>query len=248
MPLDAKKAAFTVILLIVAMALVLAVVLYSVNRRRENVAERMMDEARYLKVGTTNMADVLAFANRYKADVGASSHGKACTYSDCLVVASVPSEDFVLKHPKLNVAYDHLMRRTWMYVVFMWVTDGKLAAQRQWFAYATPSRDLAVKAESSPGSARLCRHRSYRLHNAYIADMAPHHFNVWVDSKAQEAAAISQLDMHCVGALGGRRTFSDMAPEAWQRYEHDEPELETESEAELQQAIAACAAAFPAGH
>jgi hypothetical protein len=241
----ARRAAFTIILLIVALALVLAAVLYTVNKRRENAALGMMDEARHLKVGTSDMADVLAFANRHNASVSAS-HQKSCTYSDCLVVAGVPPEESVPKHPKLDIAYNHLVRRAWLYAVFMWVRDGKLAAQQQWFMYTTPRRDLAVITETSRGAAGLCRHPSYRLHNAYIAEVAPHHFNVWVDSKAQEADAISQLDLRCVGTLRGCRAASEMAPEAWHRYERDESVLQAESETGLQEAITACAAAFPA--
>jgi hypothetical protein len=203
-----------------------------------------MNDASRLKPGA-DISDVLAFANRYSATVGASYRLKSCTYSDCLVMAGVPSDTSVERHPKLNGAYESILRRAWHYDVLVWVRDGKLTAQQQVFTYSTLSRDLVVITETSSGSARqLCRHPSYILHNAYIVDMAPHHFNIWVDPKAKEADGISQLDIHCVSALRGCSLVAEMAPEAWQRYERDQPVLEAESETAIREASATCSVAF----
>ena len=240
-----KRAAGVGFLFIVAVAVVFAGALYSINRHRQRLAVRMMDDAARLNLGAS-MSDVLAFATRYNAVVSGSYKANPCTQSDCLIVAGVPSEKSQRQHPKLNAAYDHILRRAWIYVVFMWVKDGKLAGKQQWFTYMTPSRNLAVVTHARPASAGLCRHSSYVLHNTYSVDMAPHHFSVWADPNVQESNSISQLDLGCVNALLGCRAISEMAPEAWQRYERDQRVLETESESAIQQGRSTCASAFNA--
>jgi hypothetical protein len=240
-----KRVASVGFLFIVAVAIVFAGALYSINKHRQRLAVRMMDDSARLKLGAA-MSDVLAFATRYNAVVSGSWKDKPCTQGDCLIVAGVPSEQSVRQHPKLNAACDHILRRAWIYAVFMWVKDGKLAGQQQWFTYMTPSHNLAVVTHTSPGSARLCRDPSYVLHNAYSVDMAPHHFNVWADPNVQASDSISLLDLRCVNALLGCRAVSEMAPEAWQRYERDQRLLEAESESAIQQGRTACASAFNA--
>lgn len=238
-----KRAVGVGFLFIIAIAIVFAGALYLINMHEQRLALRMMDDAARLKLGAA-MSDVLAFATRYNAVVSGSWKANPCTQSDCLIVAGVPSEESLGQHPKLNAAYDHILRRAWIYVVFMWLKDGKLAGMQQWFTYMTPSRNLAVVMHASPASAGLCRHPSYVLHNTYSVDMAPHHFNVWADPNVQESNSISQLDLRCVNALLGCRAVSEMAPEAWQRYERDQRVLEAESESAIQQGRATCASAF----
>ena len=240
---SAKKALSIMALLAVMAVFVLAGALCWVNAHRQRLAVQMMNDAARLKPGS-DMSDVLAFANRYSATLGATSPLKSCTDSDCLVMAGVPSDTSVERHPKLNNAYDDILRRAWKYEVSIWVKDGKLTGQQQWFSYNTPTRNLAVIAETSSGSRRLCRHPSYILHDAFSVEMAPHHFSIWVNPKAKEADAISQLDLQCVSALRGCNSLSEMAPEAWRRYERDRPAIEAESEAAIREASAACVSAF----
>lgn len=241
----AKRALRVVGLFVAAAAIFLASALYSLNRQRQRVAAEMMHDAGRLKVGA-DVSEVLAFATRYDATLSAESHGKPCTSSDCLIVAGVPSDKSMLRHPKINEVSEAIFRRAWIYVVFMWVKDGKLAGQQQWFTYMTPDRDLAVVTRTSPASASQCRYPSYVLHSAYSVDMAPHHFNVWADPNAEEKDSVLQLGLRCVNSLLGCRAFSEMAPEAWQRYERDERVLETESESVIRGASTSCTAAFNA--
>jgi hypothetical protein len=243
MRLTAKRAVSVVFLFILATAVALAAAVYSLNWHRQSLAAQLIRDAARLKPGA-NISDVLSFANRYGATVSASSQRNSCTPSDCLVWAGVPSDTAVKGHPKLNRAYEDILRRSWQYAVSMWVKDGKLTGNQQWFSYSTPSRDLAVITETSTGSARLCRHPSYVLHNTYSVEMAPHHFNVWVSLQAKDADVISHLNISCVSALRGCRSVSEMAPEAWQRYQRDQPVLRAESEVARREASASCAVAF----
>jgi hypothetical protein len=242
---SAKRAASIVLLFIVAAAIIFTGALYSINRHRQRLAAQMMADAASLKLGAP-MSDVLAFAARFDASVSGASKEKPCTQYDCLIVAGVPSEESERQHPKLNGAYDQILRRSWIYVVFIWVKDGKLTGQQQWFTYTTPSRSLAVVTRTSPAFAGLCRHPSYVLHNEYSVETAPHHFNVWADPSAEEGHSIALLDLRCVTALLGCRAVSEMAPAAWQRYERDQRVLEVQSESTIQEARTTCAAAFKA--
>jgi hypothetical protein len=241
---SAKRAATVIFLSTIAAAILLAGALYSINSHRQSLAAQIMEDAARLKIGTP-LSDVLAFATRYNASVSGTLRDKPCTQQDCLIVAGVPSEESGRQHPKLNAAYDRIIG-SWVYVVFLWVEDGKLTGQQQWFTYMTTSRTLAIVTHRSPPFARLCRYPSYGLHKAYSVDMAPHHFNVWADPSTKESHLISQLDIRCVNALLGCRTVSEMAPEAWQQYQRDQRVLEAESESAIQDARNACVAAFKA--
>jgi hypothetical protein len=200
----------------------------------------MMDDAARLKLGSA-LSDVLAFAARYNAVVNKPD---PCSHSECLIVASVPSEQFQEQHPKLNATYDHVFRRAWIYLIFMKVMDGKLVGKQQRFDYMTPSYDLAVVTHASPASVWLCRHSSYVLHNRYSVSMERHHLSVWADPNAQESNSISQFDLRCVNALLGCRAVSEIAPEAWRRYERDQRVLEAESESAIEHNRTRCESAF----
>jgi hypothetical protein len=74
--------------------------------------------------------------------------------------------------------------------------------------------------------------------------MAPHNFNVWVDPNAEDKYLLSKLNLSCVNALRGCRSLSQIAPEAWQRYEGDLRVLESTLPYETEQASTACAASL----
>lgn len=204
---------------------VAASALYLDNLHTANIARRMMSDAASLQVNQSTLAEVRAFASQHHGSIRGNWHSDPCVERDCLAVTSVPVDDFWGRHPKLSNWRGCLIRRRWSYSVLMWVAEGKLVAQQQWFFYATPKRNVAVITETSKPSQKLCANDSYQLHNSFAANFAPHHFNVWVDADSPANEELLKLNIGCVATFTGCAAVSDVVPSAWAHYEADQQAL-----------------------
>ena len=192
-----------------------AIAVYTISRNEVHTAQQMMNDVARLEIAKSGLTDVLAFAHKYRGSWGPNP----CLESDCLVTAVPDSNDFWVRHPKLGYMARHVSRRSWQFVVWMWVKDGKLTAIEQWFGYYVPhSSSFVITTLSEPGRRFACQNRSYRLHHAFAVNPAPHHFNVWVNPTA-----------------GQER---EMLLTAWREYEADQPLIEV-NESKWQAEIAA---------
>lgn len=208
-----------VVLLAAAGAVLL---LYLDNQRNIEVANQMMDDAASLEIGHSGLSEVRAFGAKYHASLsGKRQQVSPCVEADCLVVASVPREEFMQHYPKVSNWLAPILRRRWNYSVFMWVENGRLTAQSHWFVYATPKRNLAVIADITPPHGNLCQDESYRLHHEFAVYFAPHHFEVWVDPSKQ-GKQLARFHFGCVNSFAGCSAVSEVVPAAWQRYQSDQ--------------------------
>jgi hypothetical protein len=223
--------------LMLAVALVAALLAYSISRREIVVAKQMMDDVSRLEVEKSGLDDVLAFAHKYNGAATGSWQSHPCLEADCLVMADPDKNDFWERHPKLGYAADRVSRRGWTFVILMWVKDGKLVEIQQWFGYFTTRKNLFVITTHSRPSPGLCRNSSYRLHHAFATYLGPKHFNVWVSPEGKQEKEMLRLDVQCVLRISGCKDLSDMVPGAWRRYEADRPLMDA-SEVKLQNEIA----------
>jgi hypothetical protein len=223
--IGARSAAVGILAALVLTSFVIASALYFDNLHSANRARQMMSDGTRLQMSRSGLADVKTFAAQYHGTTTGRRHSDPCVETDCLVVTSIPDNDFWERHPKLSNWRDKLIRRRWSYSVFTWVEDGKLVAQQQWFSYATPTHTVMVITETSKPSEKLCANDSYRLHHSFATNFAPHHFNVWVDTNSPADEEVLRLNFKCVTTLAGRASISDVAPSAWTHYEADQEAL-----------------------
>jgi hypothetical protein len=217
-----RSVAIGLLAMLVLAGFVTASALYIDNLHSANMAQQMMTDAALLRMNEASLADVRTFARQYNGTASGKWHSDLCVETDCLAVTSIPLDKFWDRHPKLSNWRDYLIRRRWSYSVFMWVEDGKLVAQQQWLSYATPTRTVAVITETSKPSEKLCANDSYRLHNSFATNFAPHHFNVWVDANASADKELLRLNLGCVTTFAGCAAVSDVVPSAWSHYEADQ--------------------------
>jgi hypothetical protein len=221
-------------------AIILGAILfaYSIERPEVLVAQQMMVDESRLEVEKSGFDDVLAFAHKYNGDATGYWQNHPCLEADCRVMVDPGKNDFWQRHPKLGYAAGRLSRRGWTFVIFMWIKDGKLVEIERWFGYFTPRKNLFVIATLSRPRPGLCRNPSYRLHHAFATYPGPHHFNAWVSPAARQEKEMLRLDIQCVLRIFGCKDMSDMVPEAWRRYEADQPLIDAK-ENEWQSEIAA---------
>ena len=239
-----KRIAVGIIALSSLTIVCLACLSYTASRFELARAKEMMNDAAHLKVGAS-MSEVLAFARKHNGTSSGKWAKDPCTPSDCLVVATVASNEWAEKHPKVYKAYSYIIRRGWSYSILMWVENGVLVAQRQYYHYSTPTVSNAVIVQISPAYSRLCGFPSYQLHKAFTVDMGPKHFNIWAHSSNKELSRVSEVNLTCVNTIRGCTTLAEMAPEAWRVYERDRPTLQTTSAWSSEQ-VSACIESFGA--